>query len=343
MLFPFETRNAVMESLPCEYVATVIADLRRAYFTGFCLLVNADHAVTVLFRAGEELAALRYWPGQPPQALTPACSRIDGGFSENVDVHVLSAAADAVALAQICFRGQLHASQTGVVTSEQASALCRNSPDAVLVRRVEGVCELAAIRDARIWVGYRFDPEAQRFFRVDAAGFFTDPPEDAVVSIFTPRLVHPKPRFDDSREPLGILAETYTAALNLAEGILREDIGAKAAEFGDRLLAHFKEKYPPLYRGLYRNPETGFINWEQLPLNRDKVNRAYRYERFVLYLDEVLLKYLQGLRKESGIVGLERFARELETLRAATPDPEFVPLRDFFLRLEKLLGLAGKS
>lgn len=343
MLLPFETRNAVLESLPREYTATVVADLRRASFTGFCLIVMPDHSLTLLFREGLEQGGMRYWPGQPPQPLTPASARVYESLSEQVDIHILSAAADVAALARIGFRGQLVALHRAALTQQELAVLCRDCPDGVLMRRQEGICELAALRGGQVWVAYRHDPEAGRFFRVDAAGFFADPPRQAELSVFTPLLIHPEPLLDDSREPLGILSETYTAALNLAEGLLRESVGAKAAEFGDRLLAHFKEKYPPLYRGLYRNPETGFINWEQLPLNRDKVNRAYRYERFVLYLDEVLLKYLQGLRKESGAAGLERLARELDALRAATPEPDFPPLRDFFLRLEKLLGLAGKG
>lgn len=343
MLFPFDTRNAHMESLPREYLATVVADLRRVQATGFCLVTTADHSLSLLFREGREEAALRYWPGQPPQPLAPAGVSVTDELPERVDVHILSAAADVAALAQVCFRGRVHASRTGALDRNQADALAEGCPDAVLARRVEGVCELAAIRAGRFWVGYRFDPEGRRFFRVDAAGFFTDPPEDAVVSVMEPVLVHPRPRLDGIPEPVEILAESYTAALNLAEGILRESVGERAVDFGNRLLEHFKAKYPPLYRGLYRNPETGGINWEQLPLNRDKVNRDYRYERFTLYLDEVLLKYLQGLRKETGAPGLERLARELELLRTATPNPEFAPLRDFFLRLEKLLTLAARG
>jgi hypothetical protein len=174
--------------------------------------------------------------------------------------------------------------------------------------------------------------------RVGAEGFFEDAPPNGVYELIEPALIHPKPALDGAPEPLDILLEKYIAALNLSEQVLRTHNEIRTVELVDQLLEHLKEKYPPLYRGVYRNPETGFINWEQIRFNREKVNVQYRYDRFVLYLDEIVLKVLQLIQKETGVAGVERISAEIGRLRDASPDLDFEPVQLLFERLGKLLA-----
>ena len=98
---------------------------------------------------------------------------------------------------------------------------------------------------------------------------------------------------------------------------------------------------PPLYRGVYLNPETGKVNWEHLQNNRERVNLSYRYDMFLLYLDELIMKFTQLLYEKAGIEGLKEFGKEVKRLKRATPDLDDESTHIFFQKLDRLVQ-AGK-
>ena len=81
------------------------------------------------------------------------------------------------------------------------------------------------------------------------------------------------------------------------------------------------------------------MNWEWLANNRDKVNVRYRYDKFLLYLDEILLQSIQILFEKAGTEGVRDLRGEISRMKEHAPDLEQEPTRIFFRKMEQLLKM----
>lgn len=339
MLFPHNKRILSIDSISRSYLVPLIKDVCSEDFTGLMVVMSGDLALVLTFIKGEERSHLFWSLRRDVYHAFSEKENVLECLPLEVKVEVLEAYEDAVVMTEMFSRGRPIFSGPAVNAITPALVLAQNSGNCLLARRRNGVCELALLQKGEVTVGYRYEDISGEFIRVGDSFFDAEDDPEYWLDLVDGEMIHPELVLSMANDPLESTIEKFTAVVFIAETVLEGQIGGEAADLGRELLDALKEKYPPLYRGLYRNPETGQVNWGQLLKNRQRVNIKYRYDKFPLYLDEVLLKYIQILHQKTGVEGMGAFRFETERLKDACHDLDFEPVFQFFLKLDRMIGL----
>jgi len=95
-------------------------------------------------------------------------------------------------------------------------------------------------------------------------------------------------------EPLSVMIEFYAGLFEVAYRHLKEKLGeSKVAEITNQLLNVLRQKYSPLYSTIGYSKEKGRVNWESLLDERKFISNEYRFDKYHLYLDELLRMILK--------------------------------------------------
>lgn len=321
MLLPFDERLASLASFPLDYLGCVARDLRNESLSGLMLLTCQSQARGVIFENGLARAIYGYagtpylqrggaLPGAPlaqlPELLEVELFRLDMG---------MTAMAWRFAAKEPLWR--LRQGDLPELLADPSGTPLNG----LLGRFGEGYLDLAYVTEGEIVFGYAFDSSSGGFRR-SPSGFWQSAGQNDSPCEFVALgpLDHPAPALDDLADALALSMDRYRLLLSRLTLALHDLLGQSAVGALSRVVEEFKRKYPPLYRGVYLNPETGEVNWEQILANREKVKRKYRYDKFLLYADEVLLQVVSLLRERAGEEGVARFRSEL--LRVAQQETE---------------------
>ncbi len=341
MLFPFTKRFFELAKIRRDFVPTVINDLASRDFTGHVVLLDERQSQTVTLESGQ-LRSTAMW--RSPAGFERRCASRDRhfqSFEEDVSVEILEADVGMAALSHQFCRAQPVWRGVGKRWLEEAKRECMETGMAVLGRLQGPVCELALVRERRIEVAYRFDVH-EGVYRQVGENFWEDELQADTALELVPlgATLYPQPELAAS-DALTATVEKYTLVLDWICEHLSSSLGSGGMSSVNALVEVFKKKYPPLYRGVYMNPETGKVNWDHLMNNRERVNLSYRYDMFLLYLDELIMKFTQLLYEKVGVDGLKAFGKEVMRMRKITPDMDIEATRTFFRKLDKLVQ-AGK-
>ncbi len=306
MLFPFEERAVSIASLPKAFVPTLTADLKKAAFSGHVVAMNDERSVVLTLDAGRPVSGMFYRDLEGPARLTTDTGFLFEKLSEQSAVEVLRADRISVSLARTFSRNRPAWHSRAKDAAKQVRQAAAEMELGVLARIRGPVCELACLEEGRFSFGYIFEEEESRFVRTDRSGWKESAlPGDWLELVASGEPLVPEPELANLRNPLTDVMTRYTDLFKIIGKILRDEHGQQGRDAISELLETFQAKYPPLYRGVYMNPEVGTINWERLLENRDRVNVNYRYEKFTLYLDEILAAYVEHLNRQSGPKGLQ--------------------------------------
>lgn len=338
MLLPYDERIMSLSALPGEFLSTLRRDAHSDRLTGFVLAMGAQDGLGLVYLDGELVAGYRS-DGEPALRRGGFHTPLgDADLPALLTIEWLRGDEGMVALAwRAVAKEPLWRQRFGSIPETLTDAA--GTPAAgVLVRYRGFISELAYVEDGAVVFGYTFDTEAGGFKRCPAgfwlkAGAAELPCEFVVAG----PLDYAAPAFESSVDPLDLLIQRYQHLLGGLSQALRDELGEGTDERLSRLLDSFKRKYPPLYRGVYMNPETGLINWGQLLSNREKVNRKYRYDKFLLYLDEAVLQLGGFLRESAGAEGVARFKAEWQRLQQADEDADRGALRLFYAKKSSFL------
>ena len=336
MLFPFNNRMLSIPDFGTEYLGTIIGDLKRLAVTGHVAVLMEERADVLSLMNGEPVSGCRwFWP-EGIQRLPAGAGPFLSDLPERVTVEVLQADEGAVAMARLFCR--IEPAWRGDGERDAVFRRWASSGTVVLARHHGPVCELALVDDGRMSVAYRFDEFEGIFRRVGPSFWDVDVKPKAVLeAVVAGSLLYPYPELAFPPDPLEILTERYVLVLDLIRRIVSERHGDETREIFSRILETYKKKYSPLYRGVYMNPETGEINWKQLLVNRDRVNIKYRYEKFLLYLDEVLVHAIRMLSNRTGADGMRELTSGAARLKKASPDLDSRAVRTFFRKLYHMI------
>lgn len=348
MLLPFSRRQLALAKSHPAFVPVVLRDLLAidAGFQGYIQAVDAHNAVTVLVVGGEPVHIARYNVGEGRFAVPSDTG--PGAFDPM--------AADASVVVMGC--DQLLSGVLGVVLGrapdwvlppraaepESLIADLGGRYDLFVVAAVENhVIEPAVFARGELGVFFKYDADENGFTEVRDADAVIERlvtlGEGGAVWVYAspgqPALT--KPVLDGPDDPFNRTLRMYGEIFDCVRDRLVEGGGDAAVAVLAEVLQVFKQKYPPLFRGVYVNPETFAVNWNHLHENRIKLSPRYRYDMFFLYMDELMLgmiKKLYEIKKMRGIVELMQFVGELRVRRAGAPS---YFERVLFAKLDNLL------
>ena len=342
MLLPFDERLASLASFPLDYLGCVTRDAANERLNGVLLVCSESQARGVLYENGQARAIYGY-DGTPRLLRGGALPGAPfAGLSELVGIELFRLDAGMSAMAwRFAAREPLWRMRQG----DLPELLCAASGErlnGVLGRYGAGYLDLAYVVDGELVFGYAFDSSAGAFRR-SPAGFWQSAGQDETPCEFVSvgPLAHPAPDFSGQADALALSMERYRLLLSRLTVALHDLLGQSADGTLARVVDDFKRKYPPLYRGVYLNPETGEVNWEQILANREKVKRKYRYDKFLLYADEVLLQMVNVLRERGGEDGVARFRAELLRVSQLETENERPYIQFFHNKLAQLARKFG--
>ncbi len=338
MLFPFDERHLTIPALHASYLPSVLADLEREAFSGHMVVLTKERSLTVTLSDGYPVSNCEWRVVEGLDRLPHGRGRLFLNLPDVVAVEILEADDAVVAMTRLFSRAQPSWRMTTDRNPDELSAELSRHSAAVVARRYDGVCELAFADGGELKLGYRFNGDTASFERVGPQTWLQTQVESSIWEVVPVDLVtYPEPDGSGIYDPLGTIMEKYVMVLDLLGDMLRRLDPKGGDSVIASLLEIFKQKYPPLYRGVYLNPETGHVNWDWLMTNRDKVNILYRYEKFLLYLDELLLQYTQLFFDRFGVDGIARLREAITELKAASPDKDDPLTRRFFRKLDQVL------
>jgi|GEM_PF-6139829 len=338
MLFPYTKRLLSLDLISRDYFPTLMNDLEIWQLTGNLLLLDDELSQVVTFLDGKAISSVMWRRQEGVRRFYKSDHDIFQNLPENVAMELFSAEKDAVAMTEVfCRSKSIWSGPAQIATSAGGVQTVASSLETVILSRVNnGVCELALMEKGQFTLGYCFDSDSRTFTRTGKSFLETNSDPQAVFSVFKPELISPMPQLQQTVNPLEITADKYILVFQIAETVLENTCNDKTAAALDKLVEQLKSKYPPLYKGVYRNPETGQVNWSLMLSNRDKVDRAYRYDKFLLYFDELLMGHIKLLHAHCKQDGLKCFFEKIEKLKELTPDATYPPVEHFFDKLEKI-------
>jgi len=209
----------------------------------------------------------------------------------------------------------------------------------LLLARLNGpLAEFALLDSGSFVCACRFDRNAGNFLNCDESTWESGNTKEHSfwLTLSGTSRINP-PEMDDFDDPLMLIVEKYFVVFNHMQEIMDNLYGENTLQELNQLLERYKQKYPPLYRGLYINPETHRINWERMVDNRSRVDVKFRYDRFPLYLDEIMLDFVKLLYERTRIEGIRQLRDLIIKLKEFSPDRDSETSDRFFKKLEKVL------
>ncbi|RJO67162.1 MAG: hypothetical protein C4523_10145 [Myxococcales bacterium] len=337
MLFPFDSRALVLPAFPALYLRTVLADLAQARFTGYALVADDAAARVAVLINGEAAAGLLADRLGNLVRLAADGADLFADLPEKIDFSALSAAPDAAQMARLFCRAEPVWRRPDAALDDALQA-AHSQRAALCVRRRAELAEFAWIEAGEFVAGYVWDERARGFERVERAAWEMGTAATALELFFPGSLTFSLPAVDRLPDALAAILGHYGEILNDMLRRLLALPGGAGRLAAEATLKALADKYPPLYRGLHVNPETGLINWDHLIQNRPKVNLAYRYDKFTLYLDEAVMQFLQALGKAGRADGLKALATSVSRLRARLAGADLPPVAALYQKLDKALA-----
>ncbi len=349
MLWPFNRQRLSIYKTNPEFLTTIVGDMcqRIENFQGYVSVVGDDKNLTILVTEGKPVySALCTINGEilPLQTCSPVNALKDFGVEATILVMELDQLLAAVM--SIFFSTPPDISAAGDVmhysTGLEAAAAGGELFALNLVH--DGVSMPAVFERGNLSAWFYFDREKGEFVQTkDEAlfrGFVEANHASCKFDFYLGAAGEPKPfEVNEESDPFIQTAKTYFALYEEIRRVIIRATGQRGnAEF-QQILNAFREKYPPLYQGLFVNPETNEIWWEQLLENRKKITHKFRYDSYFLYLDEFLLTLIRKLFQTAGVQGIVEIIRFLDKRRRVEFQPSYNMSKILYTKLNNLLRL----
>ncbi len=347
MLFPWTEQRLMVEEFPLAYFYSLYTDILREdpEFGGYMVFAEDDVAHYLLFDKGQPAAFCQF--DALTNRLFPQRERPHSFFTEmnrRTWTQVVSCDEGLVKMLLTVMTQPSAAWVTGPEPWTDIEKRLGNYSLSVVLRREDQISELALYQGEQFQVGYRYDHGLGIYQRDNEEGWKSGahngphglfPISDEII---------PHPRMPKPYDPLRSTVEKYAVIFNKIQDVLLKTIGVKAQQGIANMISGLREKYPPLYQGITFDPQSGKVNWQVLYENRAWVDTDFRYEKFFLYLDEVLYKLLGELRRKTGDTGMRQFSQFLSRMAKASPDITHPITLEFFQRIgHSLQGRGGRA
>jgi len=352
MLWPFSRRKMEMPKIRPEFLPIVLSDLdkREDNFLGYVQVVGSDMSYTVLVHDGVPVQHVFSAsdgtsipaPGIASKAIMDRIGSVSTMLVMELDQ------LPAVSLATIFSRRpDLVGGKTAECWNRMLEQAVMES-DLFIVNIIEGIVNMpAVVQQGEVVQWLRFDADTREYVvEHDSDVLFAFCEKNAERLRFAFYL-DPMPweqdiGYTENDDPFICTAKSYFDIFEEIKTIIvREDRDRAAKELYD-LLKSLREKYPPLYQGIFINPETLDVNWERILQNRRKISHKFRYEPFFIYLDELLLMLIRkhyAIMGVRGIVELIRFVeqkRRNDMLAKSTMEDNFYTKIAGLLHMDRL-------
>lgn len=315
----------------------MLEDLEESSHTGHVMFIDEDLSQTLSFLNGKPVSSVLWRKPEGIRRFYGSDKNIFANLGEKVSLEVLVAEKDAIAMTQIfCRSNAIFKGPRQIATAAGGvQAVCSSLETAILCRITNGVCETALLEKGKFTAGYFFDKEEKKFIRTGKSFLESNSESDAFFEVYNGGLSSPLPKIEKGDNPLEIIIDKYILVFQMAEEILQKKCSDKNQPL-EKLVEGLKSKYPPLYKGVYRNPESGQTNWSLMLKNRNKVDMAYRYDKFMLYFDELLMGHIKLLHIHCKKEGLLAFFERVNLMKEHTPDLNYPPTGLFFQKLDNI-------
>jgi|GEM_PF-6282425 len=340
MLLPFTRRILSIPEIANRYVPTVISDILKEEeeFCGYILIHQPASSSLILLDGAEIVAGAFYSPKSGLALNSCSCKPLMDNMGDMLSVEVLECDETTFSMNRTflthrpaaCFTPQIETPRL----REQLPA-----KGAVLLTRLFGpLAEISLWNDGEFVSAYCFDEELRHYANCDETIWENSNRQGQSLWLTVSGTVKIcPPEMGDFEDPLMLVVEKYFVVFTHMQEIMDNLYGENTLTDLNLLLERYKQKYPPLYRGLYINPESHTINWERMIENRSRVDVKFRYDRFPLYLDEILLDFVKLLYERTRVEGVRQLRDLIIRLKEYSPDRDSETSDRFFKKLEKVL------
>ena len=325
MLWPFSRRKMEFSKIHPEYLPIVLSDLkqREENFLGYVQIIGDDLSYTVLVHEGEPVQhVLSSNDGSSVPAPGVATKAIMDRVGQSATMFVMEL--DQLPAASLATMFSRRPDLVGGSTVDCWNRMLEQalmSSDLFIVNIIDGIVNMPAVLqqgDVVLWM--RFDENTKEYVAEpdsDALFAFCEKNAERLRFAF---YLDPMPweqtiTYSEAEDPFICTAKSYFDIYEEIKHIMVRENREKAAREMYDLLKALREKYPPLYQGIFINPETLDVNWERILINRRKISHKFRYEPFFIYLDELLLMLIRKHYAIMGVRGIVELIRFVEQKR----------------------------
>ena len=349
MLWPFSRRKMILYKSHPEHLPVIIGDVqaRESDFQGYVQVVSDERSYTVLVHQGKPVQHIIVHDSgvkNPNPGLT--CGHILSCMSEESTILVMEldtmlAACLATMFSHTPDLSVTPGSASFKTTYEQSCA----TSDLLVVNVVQDNISMPAIIEQGEVVAWFKYQEKDKTFSMernkDNLLSFCATNAKSVCFDFYRNLepVEQNLDFSGDNDPFTATAASYRMLFEQINAIMTREKPQKTAEGLRKLLTEMRKKYPPLYQGLFINPETMEVNWTRLIENRIKISHKYRYDLYFIYLDELLLLLIRMLYALMGVQGVLEVIRFVEQRRKADQDTPYRMVQAYYTKLNNLLHM----
>lgn len=239
MLFPFTERVFSLEVFRRDYLPTLLGDLAKG-FSGHLLLLSERSGRIASLLDGRLVSGLRLHPSENFERLHVDDAALFEDLPEAVDVELLSAPEDAVAMTQVYCRTEPVWRGGSGRAAARAYEEAWNHDAAIVARRQGKVTEFAYLENGEFKIGYRFEAGEARYVRVGQSFFEGGLAPGGFLEV-TPvgPLSAPEPELPRLVDPLAAAIEKYILVLNIVGRILYE----RQTELAPRVISKIIDVY----------------------------------------------------------------------------------------------------
>ena len=340
MILPFTRRILSVPEIANRYVPTVLGDIvkKNGAFRGY-ILMHQPAASSLLLLDGGNITAGAFYSPQSGMVLNSCnCRPLMDNMDDSISVEVMECDDISFMMNHTFLTHRpalLQSSETGQFNVRERLP---KEGGAVFARLSGPLAELSLWNDGEFVSAYCFDEELRHYIGCDETSWESGNASwrSFWLTVGGGAKICP-PEMGYFEEPLLLVVEKYFVVFSHMQEIMDSLYGENTLQDLNGLLERYKQKYPPLYRGLYINPETHKINWERMLENRSRVDVKFRYDRFPLYLDEVLLDFVRLLYEHTRVEGVRQLRDIIVRLKEYSPDRDSETSDRFFKKLEKVL------